>query len=90
MKMRDFVPTENAVVTGGAARNVESGSQRPKGPYLAKIQAAVTALACLMLLAGCESNPPQSSQAKPEVKPTESLTARAASETLYRGPQLRS
>lgn len=83
MKMRDFVPTENAVVTGGAAPNVESGSQRRKGPCLAKIQAAVTALACLMLLAACESNPPQSSQTKPEVKPTEPLTARAAFQKLF-------
>ena len=83
MKMRDLVPAETAVVTAEAARNVESRSPRRKRPRLAKIQAAVTALACLTLLAAFESNPPQSTQAKPEVKPTELLTARAAFQKLF-------
>lgn len=84
MKMRDFVRAENAVATaGGAGTLVTTNDRRRRRFSPAKIQAAVTAMACFILLAACESNPPQSTQAKPEVKPTESLTGRSAFQKVF-------
>jgi hypothetical protein len=79
MKMRHFVPGETAITTAGA---IQSSAPRMRF-FSAKIPAAVTLLACLIVLPACESNAPTSSPAKPEVKPPEQVTARAAFQKVF-------
>ncbi len=83
MSMQDFVPAETAVAGAGMASAIRVRSRSRTSFSPMKILAAMSLLACLMLMAACESNPPQSSEAKPEVKPTDLLTARAAFQKLF-------
>jgi hypothetical protein len=84
MKMRDFVQPETAVV---AAENKDvigrvtdktrrRFSREGLGP--AATTSAAALLIILLLLAGCNSNTPSTPPAKPEPKPPELLTGRAA------------
>jgi hypothetical protein len=81
MKMRHFVPAETAVSTARGG-TMQTTLRRMCFPP-AKIQAAISLLVCLMVLPACESNAPTSGPAKPEVKPTEQLTARAAFQKVF-------
>ncbi len=83
MNTQDFVPAETAVAGAGVAGTTRVRGLRGKRFSPAKILAAIALLTCLMLTSACESNPPQSSEAKPEVKPTDLLTARAAFQKLF-------
>lgn len=81
MKMRDFVPAQAAV---SATTNIHARSHRRRMRLSSgKILTAATLLLGLMLFPACESNAPQSGPEKPEVKPTEQLTARAAFQKLF-------
>jgi hypothetical protein len=91
MKMREFVQRETAVVTvvaeGVVGRvvsrvNVDQTRRMLFGNGCASA-AAVAILVMLALLAGCESNTPQAPQAKPEPKPPELLTGRAAFQKVF-------
>lgn len=81
MKMRDFVSPETAFST--ARGDSIQAKMRRKRFSPAKIQAAMGLLVWLMVLPGCESNAPTTNPAKPEVKPTEQLTARAAFQKVF-------
>jgi hypothetical protein len=81
MKMRDFVPAEAAV---RAISTIRARSHRRRMRLSSgKIPIIATALLGLMLLPACESNAPQSTPAKPEVKPTDQLTGRAAFQKVF-------
>ena len=82
MKMRNFVPADAAITSVGVERNIQANTRLMRFRS-AKIQAAVSLLACLLMLPACESNPPTSNPAKPEVKPTELLTGRAAFQKVF-------
>ncbi len=73
MKTRDFVPPETAAVNALAA-----GAMEPRFRRAATTTLAALALVILALLPGCNSNTPAPPQAKPEPKPPELLTGRAA------------
>jgi hypothetical protein len=73
MKTRDFVPPETAVVNALAAGAMEARFRRAATTALAGVL-----LVILALLTGCNSNTPAPPQAKPEPKPPELLTGRAA------------
>jgi hypothetical protein len=85
MKMRDFVPSETAVATAvdedviakvtDTARPV---SRDGRVPATAAFVAAVFTITILALLAGCTSSTTNTPPAKPEIKPPELLTGRAA------------
>jgi hypothetical protein len=80
MKMRHIVPAETAFTTARAG-TIRTNMRRLR-VLPAKIPAATGLLICLMLLPACESNTP-STPAKPEVKSTEQLTARAAFQKVF-------
>jgi hypothetical protein len=83
MSMRDFVPSEAfatefiEVSREDQARSRVSRDRRPS----ATIAFAAALLVILTLLAGCNSNP--APQAKPEPKPPEQLTGRAAFQKVF-------
>ena len=81
MKMRNLLPAESAVPPKTAAAHSMGCGIRLRFAC-ARTQAALSLLACVMMLPACESNPP-STPAKPEVKPTEQLTARAAFQKVF-------
>lgn len=83
MSTQDFVPAETVAAGAGMASAIRVRSHSRARLSLMRILAAMSLLTCLMLMAACESNPPQSSEAKPEVKPTDLLTARAAFQKLF-------
>jgi hypothetical protein len=90
MNMRDFVPPETAVVAAIIAKGRDRGmmdrgiEDKDRTMVLRdRRNLAATVLApaffvILALLAGCNSNTPQTPPAKPEPKPPELLTGRAA------------
>jgi hypothetical protein len=84
MKMRDFVPSKTAAtavdrdVIGGVSGATGTISRDGRVPATAVFVAAVFAITVLALLAGCNSSTPNTPPAKPEVKPPELLTGRAA------------
>jgi hypothetical protein len=95
MKMRDFVQPQTAVVPAVmeevvAGANSE-GANEDKAPSLAlgeRRAPAATAwaaalLVLLALLPGCDSNTATSPPAKPEPKPAELLTGRAAFQKVF-------
>jgi hypothetical protein len=85
MKMRDFVQSKTAVATAvqkdviakvtDTSRPVSRDGRVPATPVFV---AAVFAVTILALLAGCNSSPTNTAPAKPEIKPPELLTGRAA------------
>jgi hypothetical protein len=84
MKMRDFVPADNAAVNAGAGAVLRRSAKLwPTRFSLAKTASASALLAMLALFPACESNAPNPSEAKPEVKPTETLTGRAAFQKVF-------
>jgi len=89
MKMRDFVQSEAAVAAAvhkAVHRDVISGvtdttlpvSRHGRVPVTKVFVTAVFTIAILALLAGCNSSTTNTPAAKPEVKPPELLTGRAA------------
>ncbi len=85
MKMRDFVPSETAVATAvdrdviaGVSDTTGTASSDRRVAATAVFVAAVFTVTILALLAGCNSSTPTTPPAKPEVKPPELLTGRAA------------
>jgi hypothetical protein len=81
MKMREFVPPEIGVVTevlGNPRRMVPRDGSAPATTIF-----AAALLVILALLAGCESNTANLPQAKPEPKPPELLTGRAAFQKVF-------
>lgn len=83
MNTQDFVPAETAVAGTGIASSIRVRSRGHDRLFVSKALTAISLVICLMLAAACESNPPQSSEAKPEVKSTDLLTARAAFQKLF-------
>ena len=81
MKMRNFVPAKaaSAAISTVRARSHRRAMRLSSG----KIPAVTALLLGLMLFPACESNAPPSTPAKPEVKPTEQLTARAAFQKVF-------
>jgi len=82
MEMGDFVPAETTVVAA-ANEGVDEGKAwktvRRHGRALATTAFAAALLVILVLLASCDSSKTNSPPAKPEIKPPELLTGRAAS-----------
>jgi len=83
MKMRDFVQPETAAVTavneGVVARTKDTTRTVSRDGRASVTTIFVAALLMILaLLAGCNSNPANTPQAKPEPKPPELLTGRAA------------
>jgi hypothetical protein len=84
MKMRDFVPSKTAAtavdrdVIAGVSDTTGTISRDGRAPATAIFVAAVFTITILALLAGCNSSTPNTPPAKPEVKPPELLTGRAA------------
>lgn len=84
MKLREFVPTRIAAVRPGVKQTFPGRSCSLISRFsLAKILSVTAMLALLAMLAACESNVPKQSDAKPEVKPTETLTGRAAFQKVF-------
>jgi hypothetical protein len=83
MKMRDFVQSETVAVTAGVAEEKTRRLVLPGrlGPFTSALVAGL--LVTLVLLAGCESNTAKPPEAKPEPKPPELLTARAAFQKVF-------
>jgi hypothetical protein len=82
MKLRDSVQSETAVAPVSVKdRSRESVLRNNRGSATTIFAAALLAL--LGLLAGCESNTPKPTQAKPEVKTPELLTGRAAFQKVF-------
>jgi hypothetical protein len=84
MEMRDFVPSRTARITAvirGVIPRVD-GDTAPRTPCLGRtpftISFAVLCAVILAALAGCNSESPKPPEAKPEPKPAELLTGRAA------------
>jgi hypothetical protein len=81
MKMRDFVHPETAVVAA-VSDGVTEGKTwtlvRRNGHVPATMAFGATLLVILALLAACNSNTANTPPAKPEIKPPELLTGRAA------------
>jgi hypothetical protein len=81
MKMRLCVPARTACTTAGEGP-IQTNMRSMSFPA-ARRQAVVTLLAaCFLMWPACESNAP-SAPAKPEVKQTEQLTARAAFQKVF-------
>ena len=85
MKMRDFVPSETAVATAvnkdviaKVTDTTRRDSRDGRVPAATALVAALFTITILALLAGCSSNTTSTPQAKPEPKPPELLTGRAA------------
>jgi hypothetical protein len=86
MKMRDFVQPETAVVTAVPAGINEDKTRRMAvrdGRAPAMTTCAATLIVILALLSGCDSNTATQPQAKPEPKPPELLTGRAAFQKVF-------
>lgn len=84
MKLREFVPTRIAAVRPGVIQTFRGRSCSLINRFsLATIFSVAAMLALLAMLAACESNVPKQSDAKPEVKPTETLTGRAAFQKVF-------
>ncbi len=83
MKTQDSVPAKSIAGGGTILSTIRVRSYGRSSFSPAKMVIAMGSLACLMLMAACQSNPPQSSETKPEAKPTEMLTARAAFQKLF-------
>lgn len=77
MKMRDFVPLGIAVSKDKTRRSVLLDRRPASMPFAAVV------FVVLALLAGCNSNTPTQPQAKPEPKPPELLTGRAAFQKVF-------
>jgi len=89
MKMRSFLPSETAVVievitgvAGDSEATIRSMVLRGRRSPIRTIFAAAL-LGSLVLLAGCESNTAKPPEAKPEPKPPELLTGRAAFQKVF-------
>jgi hypothetical protein len=81
MKMGDFVQAETTVVTAaneGVNRGKASKSVRRQGHAPATATLAAAILMILALLVSCNSGTTNAPPAKPEIKPPELLTGRAA------------
>src|ERR1700691_2905843 len=82
MKMRDFVQPRTAVVTAVSEDVIATvdtaGMVSRAGRGAAKAIFVASVLMILPLLTGCDSNTTSAPPAKPEVKPPELLTGRAA------------
>jgi hypothetical protein len=88
MKMRDFVPPETAVVSAVIEdKTTREGKPlsrfAPDGRAVGTMTFAAALLVILALLAGCDSNTAKPPQAKPEPKPPELLTGRAAFQKVF-------
>jgi hypothetical protein len=81
MKMRNVVAAETAI-TAARGHTAQNNLQRTRFSP-AKIAPGMGLLLYLIVLPGCESNAPTSSETKPEVKQTEQLTARAAFQKVF-------
>jgi hypothetical protein len=87
MKTRDFVP-QKAVAVGAVSENktgrtVKTRRLAPLPGRVSAMTALAVLFATLALLASCDSNNAKPPQAKPEPKPPELLTARAAFQKVY-------
>ena len=81
MKMRDFVQAETTVVTAaneGANKSKLWKRVRCQGRAPATTAFAAALLVILALLVSCDSGTTKAPPAKPEIKPPEMLTGRAA------------
>jgi hypothetical protein len=88
MKMRDFVPPETVVVNTVPEEKTRSEDEPRRmvprnGRATATTTFAAALLVILALLAGCDSNPAKPPEAKPEPKPPELLTGRAAFQKVF-------
>jgi len=85
MKMRTFVPLEIAAVTTIRAASIETSAGRIVFARRARGRMTISAalLTIVALLAACESNPARPPEAKPEPKPPELLTGRAAFQKVF-------
>jgi hypothetical protein len=94
MKMRDFVQPRTAIVPAvieeavaghnvAGVNKVHKGSTLREGRGLAAMACAAVLLAILALLAGCDSNTAKAPESKPEPKPPELLTGRAAFQKVF-------
>jgi hypothetical protein len=89
MKMTDFVPPQTIVVTAvpdDKTRRDDINSRRtvPRSRRdTATTTFATTLLVILALLVGCDSNTAKPPEAKPEPKPPELLTGRAAFQKVF-------
>jgi hypothetical protein len=76
MKMRDVVQLRAAVAVAATT----AGRLRGRTP---RIMMGFVVLAILVFLPACESNPPTTSESKPEAKATELLTGRSAFQKTF-------
>jgi hypothetical protein len=86
MKMRDFVQFKTAVVPAviEGAKKDTTWSRALRQKRAASATACATVLLLILaLLTGCDSNTATAPQAKPEPKPPESLTGRAAFQKVF-------
>src|SRR5271168_2208408 len=79
MNKRDSVPAQTAVVCAVIEDRI---SRIPRHATVTKVLAGLL-LTILALLVGCDSNTAKPPQAKPEPKPPESLTGRAAFQKVF-------
>ena len=89
MEMREFVRPETTVVTAVIAgdRMIRKKEDQTRRTILRHGQTArmlvATMLVILALVAGCDSNPSKAPETKPEPKPPELLTGRAAFQKVF-------
>jgi hypothetical protein len=82
MKLRDFIQADNAVATTVIEDRPGRRTLRDQSGAVANTL-AVALVVGLALLAGCNSNTSKPPQAKPEPKPPELVTGRAAFQKVY-------
>jgi hypothetical protein len=84
MNMRGFVRPETSAARAVMAGTVEDSAARMSFPGRVPARITIAALlAILALLAACNSNTGQPPEAKPEPKPAELLTGRAAFQKVF-------
>jgi hypothetical protein len=85
MKMRDSVPRATAVVSAVIKNVIEDKTRKTvvREGRARGTSVLAAALVVLALLAGCDSNTATTPQAKPEPKPPEQLTGRAAFQKVF-------
>lgn len=83
MNMRDSVPPRAADVTAVKATSSTSRDTRTVFPSQARVIAAFGLLAIVALFSACNSNTEKPPEAKPEPKPPELLTGRAAFQKVF-------
>lgn len=81
--MRKIVPQFIPVSSVGTVRVPSRDAEAFSSAKASRRFGAVAAVALLAILVACESNPPQSTEAKPEVKTPELITGRAAFQKVF-------